>query len=50
LEFLSWLNGREEHIVAIASTPSWIRDFCDSIEPGHVDTDLRAVGIKFTHM
>jgi len=50
LEFLSWLNGREEHIVAIASTPSWIRDFCDSIEPGHVDSDLRTVGIKFTHM
>jgi len=49
-DFLSWLNGREERIVAIASTPSWIEDFCNSIEPGHDTKDLRAVGIKFARM
>jgi hypothetical protein len=48
-DFLSWLNAREETIVAIASTPSWIQSFCDRIEPGRESKDLRAVGIKFTH-
>jgi len=49
-DFLSWLNGREEQIVAISSTPSWIQDFCDSIETGHDTKDLRAVGIKFAQL
>lgn len=49
-DFLQWLNTRDEKVIAIASTPSWIDNFCNSIEPGHESKDLRAVGIKFTQV
>lgn len=48
IDFLSWLETREEKVIAISSTPSWVESFCDSIEPGHGSKDLRAVGIKFS--
>ena len=48
IDFLSWLQTREEKVIAISSTPSWVESFCDSIEPGHGSKDLRAVGIKFS--
>lgn len=47
-DFLSWLSTREERVIAIASTPTWVNKFCDGIEPGNESKDLRVVGIKFT--
>jgi hypothetical protein len=47
-DFLTWLSTREERVIAISSTPSWVNQFCDEIEPGNDSKDLRVVGIKFT--
>jgi hypothetical protein len=49
-DFLSWLSKRDERVIAISSTPSWVNSFCDGIEPGNESKDLRVVGIKFTHL
>jgi len=48
-DFLTWLSTREERVIAISSTPTWVNHFCDEIEPGNESKDLRVVGIKFTH-
>ncbi|GFH54725.1 hypothetical protein CTEN210_11201 [Chaetoceros tenuissimus] len=45
--FLSWLKSRDEKIIAIASTPSWIDNIMQTIDSETKCKPLRAAGIKF---
>lgn len=45
-DFLAWLSKRDERIIAVASTPSWVRSFCGGSQVESKTQGLRAVGIK----
>eukprot|EP00553_Chaetoceros_curvisetus_P004659 CAMPEP_0204622076 /NCGR_PEP_ID=MMETSP0717-20131115/7737_1 /ASSEMBLY_ACC=CAM_ASM_000666 /TAXON_ID=230516 /ORGANISM="Chaetoceros curvisetus" /LENGTH=251 /DNA_ID=CAMNT_0051636687 /DNA_START=67 /DNA_END=822 /DNA_ORIENTATION=- len=46
-DFLTWLGTRKERVIAVSSTPSWVRSFCgSSTMEGKSSRSLRAVGIK----
>lgn len=46
-DLLSWLATRDEKIIAVASTPSWVKSFCKNFGPEKSSKNLRAVGIKY---